>query len=837
MRTATSREARRGNSTATRITEAVQFVLTGALAATSMAHAAAPDPAAAAPLTAPAMVASVGEVLVTARRERQKKQFITPLTTKTLDQDQIRASSLVGGAAQVMNLVPGVSISSYGGTGASKTSVSLNGVKIGWGGLAVGNPDNGSIAVTFDGVPMQNPGNDLWQATLVPQTSLLDTMSVTYGPGEVKDRWYTNIGGSLNFVPLQPRAQFGGDVALSYGTFQTKEVSFELQTGELGGWRTVLAGGYQKANNFLVGYDGYRNPSSNYAYYAKTRHAFGDGSAFSLGAYIARSGAQRPLAIPVAPMDFPTDPTLTNPNAPVTCSGYPCVVTVGGLNANAPVLSQATTGFYTTLPFSVNWKYDTNAIEMLWSHLDVNLTDGLSVHNLAYFDHEHRLHYTPLHNYIPGSVSLWEVNQPSSYVLGDKLTFEASLPWNNHLSAGGYLQVSKYHSQEQLFNPDPAVGFSNPAPGVTVPPGVVGSAYIPNGAYDSDIWNQLNGAIFLQDTFTPIPTLDITAGGREVDYAVDFYHNEDSQWPLAIQYNPGGELSLFPSAHKNWARPEPFVGFNWRALPWLAFYGNYGVTYRYPENGGGTGPYVVLPADQVQLEKGADAIGGIKLRAAEWGPLRDMALDLSYSHLRFSNETLATALPSGGGKLAFASSVYDAVNAFGEVSPLPDLYVFANAGIVSANFTDYRNQGGCLSGCTNVPVPNTPTANMNFGLLYKLSLDGVLIQPRLSYIRTGSQYIFSDLTNVTSNIVLPSYGILNFSASATVPTSWGTVQDLKFTVEVDNLADKKYNTTEYVSAGGLYGGGPAPYSTIGAGAVLAYPGAPRAVYGTVTLDF
>lgn len=61
--------------------------------------------------------------------------------------------------------------------------------------------------------------------------------------------------------------------------------------------------------------------------------------------------------------------------------------------------------------------------------------------------------------------------------------------------------------------------------------------------------------------------------------------------------------------------------------------------------------------------------------------------------------------------------------------------MFANAGIVSANFTDYRNQSStpipgyldgaaCVNGCANVSMPNTPTPNMNFGLLYKLNLAG-----------------------------------------------------------------------------------------------------------------
>jgi iron complex outermembrane receptor protein len=641
----TVRSARRGNSARTRIAEAVHLLLAGALAATPAAYAATPAmPALAAASPGPISTADLNAVLVTARRERHKKSFASASTIKTLDQDQIRASSRVGGVAQAMMLVPGVSVSSYGATGSSKTTISINGIKIGWAGFSGGNPDNGSVAPSFDGVPMMNPGNDLWQATLIPQTSILQTINVTYGPGEPKDRWWTNIGGAIDFVPLQPSADFGGEVALTYGSYQTRNLSFDLQTGDLGGWRTVIAGGYDKADNFLQGPDGYKNPSYNYAYYAKTRHDFsGGGGDFSIGAYVSRASAQRPFPIPVSPL--------------------PGVYLAGPGNGGA-LQSQQTTGFYTTLPYSVNWKLDTNAIEMLWSKVNVDLSDVTSVHNVIYFYHEHRLHYTPLHDYLPPQVSTWEVNKPSAHVLGDKLTFELDLPYND-VVAGGYLQGSQYYSQEQTFNPyqtfDQALDIGPPPPA-----NVLGSATTPNGQYDSDIFDQLNSALYLQDTIKPTPSLRITPGFREVYYSVNFHHNEGDLWPLAVQYNPCGDLSQInppeectngayvpgeaanpsPTAQKGFYRAEPSIGANWRALPWLAFYGSWGQTYRYPEMGGGTGPYVVMPADQVHLEKGTDTIVGFKLREPRLGPLTDAALDVSYSHLDFSHETIPTALAS-----------------------------------------------------------------------------------------------------------------------------------------------------------------------------------------------
>lgn len=835
------------------VRDAVRIALAGALAAGVIAQAATAGPASSATASAgPISTTALNEILVSARRRRHKKDFTTDQTIKTLDRDQIRASSTVGGAAQAMMLVPGVSVSSYGATGSQKSTISINGIKIGWAGFSGGNPDNGSIAPSFDGVPMMNPGNDLWQATLIPQTSVLQTINVTYGPGQPKDRWWTNIGGAMDFVPLQPSSAFGGSVALTYGSYQTKNVSFNLQTGDLAGWRTVIAGGWNRANNFLQGSDGYKNPSENYAYYLKTRHEFAAGNGdLSFGAYIARSSAQRPFPLPVTPIPG---------------------VYLAGPGNGGPLLSQQTTGFYTALPYKVNWKLDTNAIEMLWSKLNVQLSAVTSVHNLVYFDHEHRLHYTPLHDYLPPDQSTWEVNKPSSHVLGDKLTFELKLPYN-HIFAGGYLQVSKYYSQEQTFNPHQSfaqAGDVGPPP----PANVLGSITTANGQYDSDIFDQLNGAVYLQDTIRPLSSLRITPGVREVNYTMDFYPNETSLWPLAVQYNPCGDLSQInppsecstgvytpgetaiasPTAHKSFLQTEPSIGLNWRALPWLAFYGSWGQTYRYPENGGGTGPYVVIPAQNVHLEKGTDTIVGFKVHKRRWGPVTDMALDVSYSHLDFTHETIPTALASGGALLAFASSTYDGVNVFGDASPAHNFYVFANIGIVSAKFKNYINGATDANGNAiiyhNVPIPYTPTANMSFGAYYLLHFSGAVVQPRLTYIRTGSQYAFDNNNNMTAdgkfnsdsytgvngstintgNTNIPSYGILNFSTSVDFPTNWAEgIQDMKATFEVDNLADKKYNSFEYITAGGLY--------NTGAGAVIAFPGAPRTWYVTLTASF
>ncbi|WP_158006488.1 TonB-dependent receptor, partial [Acidithiobacillus thiooxidans] len=187
-------------------------------------------------------------------------------TVKVIGKHEIASASPAGGAAAALAFAPGVNVSSYGGTGASKSSISINGIKTGWAGFSGGNFDNGSIGVSFDGIPMVNPGNGLWQANLVPLNSLISAITATSGPGNVVDQWYNNIGGSLNFVPVEPSKTFSLKISQTYGSFDTINSTFILQTGDLDGWDTVLAGGLGEANNYMTSPDGFKSPSNNYAY-------------------------------------------------------------------------------------------------------------------------------------------------------------------------------------------------------------------------------------------------------------------------------------------------------------------------------------------------------------------------------------------------------------------------------------------------------------------------------------------------------------------------------------------------------------------------------------------
>ena len=163
----------------------------------------------------------------------QKSRFNSGQSVKVLGKHELAAAGPVGGSAQALAYAPGVSVSSYGYTGATKNSISVNGIKQGWGGFSGGQIDNGSLSVTFDGVPMVNPSTGLWESPQVPQNGILQGIGITYGPGNPVDRWYNNIGGQIDFVPLQPTQTAGASVKMSYGSYNAKNIVFNMRTGSI----------------------------------------------------------------------------------------------------------------------------------------------------------------------------------------------------------------------------------------------------------------------------------------------------------------------------------------------------------------------------------------------------------------------------------------------------------------------------------------------------------------------------------------------------------------------------------------------------------------------------
>lgn len=772
-------------------------VIVGSAVVTLQAQAATPPAATtSAPASDDAATTQLGVVTIQAKRIAPSKvpthqqRFDSAQSEKLISRKQIEAVGAGAGAAQALEMAPGVHVNGYGSGNTTRYSISINGIKQGWGGEPSGaGIDYGSIGVTFDGVPMNNPSTGLWQATLINQLSIIDGINVTYGPGDARERGFTDIGGRIDFLPVQPDYKAGGSAGFTAGSFDTYGAHALLQSGEHDGYSLVMGGGYTTANSFRDSVDGFNNGSHASAWYAKLRKTFSNGS-FSLGGYYALARAYRPTAIPTSPV---------------------AGLTVNGLDANGnanpgPLFSQTTTGFYSALPYGVWRKVSKNQYGLVYSKLNLQLDDRSTLHNVLWYDHEQRLH-DHFNNFDPTAANTYEYNNPFSKEFGDKVFVDVSLPLHNTLSTGLYYINSTYQTKQAFYNPN-----------------LGGSVTAPNAKYRANYWYEDKVAAFVQDKWQILPSVYVLPGLRFVSYSTDYVNNGAAEFPNATGKNQG----TLPSAKTRMYKLEPSLDAHWQVLPYLALYANYSEAYKEPENGGGGGPYQSISASSVQLEKGRDLQGGVKLHLDRGYLLHHFLAEANVYQLNFSHQIIGHTLANGDTISAFGSSVYRGVNLSASDKPLQHLYVYANASYEFAHFKNYTPDGG--PNYSGVAIAYVPDITFNAGLAYDYRLQPLTLTPHLAVQYTGSQHMFDDQANVTSARKVPSYTLVNVGMDATLPLPGGYIKQLKFGLDVENLLDHQYNTFEFISAGGYFQGP-------GAGAVLAYPGAGRSIFGTVTATF
>ncbi|HEV2471207.1 MAG TPA: hypothetical protein VGS41_00980 [Chthonomonadales bacterium] len=98
---------------------------------------------------------------------------------------------------------------------------------------------------------------------------------------------------------------------------------------------------------------------------------------------------------------------------------------------------------------------------------------------------------------------------------------------------------------------------------------------------------------------------------------------------------------------------------------------------------------------------------------------------------------------------------------------------------------------------------------------------------------TGSQHMWNNNTGSPDKTTEPAYTTANMSFTAPI-----TFERQSFNLKLDllNLANTQYNENQYISSGGYFAA-LFPGSTAPSGYINAYPGAPRAIYGTFTYQF
>lgn len=728
-----------------------------------------------------------------------KKQILNSTQTeRVIGKRQIASNGPAAGAAQALALAPGVAVRGYGGaSGTARYEIAVRGVKVGWSSVN-GDVERNGITVLFDGVPMNNliAHNGGWDSNEIPIMSLISAVNVIYGPGNPATRWFDSVGGTVNFVPVQPMPKASGSASIMYGSDQTEGANLIANTGTHGGWSTVVAAGFVRDNTFRTG--SFSAPSRSSAVFAKSVKTFANGS-LSVGAYADDTTEFRPNFIPVAPI-------------PAGAGGT--AITVDGTQ-NTPLYSQSTTGFYSSLPESVWFKQIRVRDRMLYSQLNLRLDKDLTFHDMFWYRHGHRVHWR-VDNYDyngapPGTVNS-EYYNPRSDTYGNSLHFDWDLPMNRVKFGGSWINET-YSTPYTGYNASDGTSPSNPV------------------QYNNDTLNNTYLTAFAQDAISPISALTITPGIAGVDFQTEFFNNGAS-------YSPPGSVNqtVAPNDNKVFTRAEPSLGALLKIDKGWSLYGNAAETYQNPADNafGAYSGSNTIDLASLKPVKSLDYEVGTRFLIRKAGLLRHFVMDMDLYRDTLSHETLATYISTGGNfattEFASASATYEGLNLSFQDSPSWHWHLVGNVALTHAHFNSYVPSGSTQN-YGGYPVSYSPDLTAAAGLDYRLAIGGVLVSPSLSDQFTGTQYLFSNVTNApTNNVKMSSYNVVNTQVAVKTGAQVAGLSAVTVTVGVTNLFNRKYNPIEYITSGGYFGGN-------SAGAVLADPGAPRQYFVNVTAHF
>lgn len=754
--------------------------------------------------------------------------MLAPETLRVLDRKQLDAAGPLAGGAQMIQSTPGANVVGYGETGATKYSILLNGVSQGWAGEATSFTAPGSLGITFDGIPIADPATGLWQSATMPQNLMMQDLAVTYGPGQAADRWYSDVGGRVEFTPIQPTVDHHLGVELSQGPYGQQNFAFVGNTGRYKGWSTVLGGGLGRGDDYLQGPDGFGNFSKDGSVFGKTLKNYSAGS-IAMGIFYAKAGGYRPTTIPL------TDVGLVTP------AGYH--------------FSQLTSGYYNVLPFADYNKYDTNEMFLAYGRENLFLSPTLTLQNTTWYNHIRRFHRRNQDALSQGpQVDEW--NNPHSNILGDTIGLSKVLPLNT-VQIGGYILHEIYNTHNLFY--DPSAGGNGAKQIVS-----------PGAKFRSGYFQQDNVAFYAQDDIHPIARIHIIPGLRVVGFATSYSDQAARDFTLMPGVISSSHCSLFsdsggqatdpyynvfgtPNAkdqgslcgeHASKSAVEPSIDVSVMPKDWITLYGGYDTTYRSPSLGGGGGMFQSVDPAYYILAEGKYAQVGGKVHFTHAPGLGNFIAGLSYFHLDYVNQELDYETATGVTGTDGGNSAYHGVNVFFDADPQSNIHFFMNFAGESANFTNYVLGGTLAScgtpanpanGCTfynNAPVSYVPSYTLNTGLYYGIRHNTrELLEPRFWIESTGSQHLWSNYTGAPTTQSMPAYTTANFSVTA--PITFFEKQSFNLKVDALNLMNSKYNQWEYISSGGYF----SALNPNASNYINAYPGAPRAVYGTISYQF
>lgn len=731
----------------------------------------------------------------------KKKIFQSAQSEAVVSRQDIEALGPSTSSAGALATAPGVQIRGYGGNSdTARYQIQLRGAKVGWSSTN-GDADRNGITVLFDGIPMNNTisHNGQWDSNEIPITQLFSGINIIYGPGNPSSRWFDSVGGTINYVPVQPTKKPHYEIGVAYGSQQTENLHFILNSGIHDGWSAVVAGGYAGDKSFWQGTSNghYSWPAQSHAIYAKLSKEFSNGS-ISFGVYNVNNveKAPRPNFIPLTPLPG---------------------VTVTG-NPGSPLFSQSTSGFYGTGTPDIWYKQLQVRDTIFYNKISLDLSSNTTFHNNLWYRWGHRVHYR-INNYGTNSANSpayapstnTEYYYPTTNQYGDDMWMDYRLPYND-LKFGGQIIYERYFS--------PYLGYNST--------GYQGNTQANPAQIQKFTLYTTYAKAFIQDGIHPLPGLEFTPGVAAVSYHTDFTNN----LPIG-----GNNVVGAADASRTFVRLEPSLTARYQPVPWGALYASMAVSYQNPtDNSFGANQSSSPNISTLKPTQAHDYEAGIKLYSDNLPVIHHGILNINYFQDTLMDEAISNYLSNvTTTQLAAANAKLQGVQVDALVEPNFHWRIFANASFDHNRYMQYVSGGNIYY---NEPIAYNPNILLNAGINYRMFVGSTLMTLGLLDQYTGSQHYYNNYTSNVAHRKLSGFNVLNLALTANIPVSpalSSAVKVVEASFNITNLLGTRYNDNGYITSGGYFGTNSAGTNT--ANTVLVQPGAPRQFIAGLTAKF
>jgi iron complex outermembrane receptor protein len=190
-----------------------------------------------------AVEGDMAEVVVSATRVRTiglVSDQTAPKSRVSISGDYLAQQTAGNTLFNAINQVPGVNFTSNDAYGTSGGNLRIRGF------------DGSRVAVTFDGIPLNDSGNYALFTNQMLDPELVDRVDVNLGTTDVDSPTASATGGTVAFRTRRPTEDFGGQAVVSGGTDNYMRGFLRVDTGEWGdtGIKSFFAASYQKYDKF-----------------------------------------------------------------------------------------------------------------------------------------------------------------------------------------------------------------------------------------------------------------------------------------------------------------------------------------------------------------------------------------------------------------------------------------------------------------------------------------------------------------------------------------------------------------------------------------------------------